>query len=66
MTEKTVPWFEQPAVVAVSVLCCWPVGLVLLLRHPRAPQWAKILVAGWIALSVLIGIGAVINFMGNP
>ncbi len=66
MTDQLpAPWFEHPAIVTISVVCCWPVGLVLLLRHPRAPKWAKVAVAVWIVGSILFGIGAVVTFVSH-
>lgn len=66
MTGQSEPWYQHPAIVVVSMFCCWPVGLVLLWQHSRAPQWLKIAVTAWIVLSVLFGIGAVISAVVDP
>lgn len=55
------PWYRHGAVVAALLFCFWPVGLVLLWQHPRAPRWVKFAVTGWIVFSVLFGLGAVIS-----
>jgi hypothetical protein len=55
------PWYRHAAIVALSVLFCWPVGLALLWQHPRAPRWVKFAVTAWIVLSILFTFGAVIS-----
>lgn len=62
MNQATEPWYRHGAVVTASLFCFWPLGLVLLWQHPRAPMWAKVAVTAWIVLSILFGVGAVISF----
>lgn len=63
MIDKPAPWHQHPAVIAASVFCCWPVGLVLLWMHPRAPLWAKLLVTIPLVLSTLFVLGAYVDFV---
>lgn len=63
MTQQPDPWQQHGAFVALVLVCFWPVGLVLLWQHPRAPKWLKIAVTAWIAFSILFGLGAVISFV---
>jgi len=61
MTTTPQPWHQNTAIVVLSLLCCWPGGIMLLWRHPTAPQWVKIAVTAWIALSLVIGIVSVVS-----
>jgi GYF domain 2 len=53
-----VPWYQSTAVGVLSILFCWPLGLMLLLTNPRASASLKLVVAGGFAgLLVLGGVG---------
>lgn len=47
---------QKPLVIGLSFLFCWPVGLVLIGRHPRIRPKTKRLVFGGFAAFVLIAI----------
>ncbi len=64
VSAQRAPWIELPIVVVAAVLFCWPVGLVLLWRHPRAPLWAKRIPTIWCLLSVAVAAVAIARLLG--
>jgi hypothetical protein len=59
------PWFELPVLVGLAVVFCWPVGLILLWRHPRAPLWLKVVPTLWCVASVIIAMIALASAFGG-
>jgi hypothetical protein len=58
-------WHQNTALVVVSLIFCWPFGIVLLWRHPKAPLWAKVVVTAWIVVSILAGAYAVVALIAR-
>ena len=54
-------WYENVAIVVVALLCCWPLGLVLVWLNKKWDQKTKWIVTGlFIGLVVIVGvIGAI-------
>lgn len=48
-------WFEAIGIVILSLVCCWPLGLVLLWTNKKFTQKTKLIVTGVIVGILLIG-----------
>lgn len=59
------PWHHHPAVIAPGLVCCWPVGLVLLWLHPRAPLWLKLLLSTIFAAGLLVYFATIASAFGG-
>ena len=53
-TEST-KWFEAIGIVILSLVCCWPLGLLLLWTNKKFTQKTKLIVTGVIVGLILVG-----------
>jgi hypothetical protein len=52
---ESTKWFEAIGIVILSLVCCWPLGLVLLWTNKKFTQKTKLIVTGVIVGVLLIG-----------
>ena len=48
-------WFQNAAVVTVSLLCCWPVGLSLVWSNKQWTHRAKLIITGIFVGIIMVG-----------
>lgn len=60
LEPEATKWFEAIGIVILSLVCCWPLGLVLLWTNKKFTQKTKLIVTGVIVgLLLIVGIGSV-------
>jgi hypothetical protein len=57
LPENVTKAIQHPAVIAVSLLFCFPVGLFFVWKHPNWDQRTKVIWTGvWAALFIILGL----------